>query len=129
MTALKSAIAKYMKYLENIESASPHTLRAYQTDLDQVFGHIMDTELNKSLLTQIRIAQSKWGKLSLATRNRKAACMKSFLGWLFREQMIDQDYSLQVICPSVPKKIPHFISVDEVLAIISFLKILTTSKQ
>lgn len=122
MTALKSAIDKYMKYLENIESASPHTLRAYQIDLDQVFGEIPDTKLNKDLLTQIRIAQSKWGKLSLATRNRKAACMKSFLGWLFREQMIDQDYSQQVICPSVPKKIPHFISVDEVLAIISFLK-------
>lgn len=122
MTELQIAIDKYLKYLENIESASPHTLRAYQLDLDQVFANILDTKLNKELLTQIRIAQSKWGKLSLATRNRKAACMKSFLGWLYREQMIDQDYSQSVICPAVPKKIPHFISVDEVLAVISLLK-------
>jgi integrase/recombinase XerC/integrase/recombinase XerD len=31
---------------------------------------------------------------------------------------LERDLSLQVICPKVPKKLPHFLSVDEVLSVL-----------
>ncbi|MNL38041.1 Tyrosine recombinase XerD [compost metagenome] len=32
--------------------------------------------------------------------------------------MLEKDLSIQVICPKVPKKLPHFLSVDEALAVL-----------
>lgn len=57
-----------------------------------------------------------WADLSPASRNRKAATLKSFLGYLFQEGLIETDLSLQLQTPSVPRKIPNFLSVDEILS-------------
>lgn len=108
--------------MENIKSSSAHTLRAYALDLAQTFGSenqskIVSINNKESLLRKVRIAQTQWGHLSLATRNRKAATLKSFLKWAHQQNLIDQDLSHQVVGPQVPTSIPHFISVDEVFAV------------
>lgn len=115
---------KYMKYMENIESASPLTLRAYTLDLGQAFPGVWETEkksqwvLNGTdvLLKEARRALLSWGKLSPASRNRKSATLKSFFGYLLREGHLERDISALIITPKVPKRIPHFLSIDEVLA-------------
>ncbi|MFM6929486.1 MAG: tyrosine-type recombinase/integrase, partial [Bdellovibrio sp.] len=43
----------------------------------------------------------------------------SFFSWAFTEEnLLERDLSLQVICPKVPKKLPHFLSVDEILSVL-----------
>lgn len=116
-------IDKYLKYMENIRSASPLTLRHYRLDLSQVYFDENKSQFQKiskeaDLLTLARQAFNRWAPLSLASRNRKAATLKSFFGYLFDEKIIESDLSLQVTCPKVPRKLPHFISVDEVLAVL-----------
>jgi site-specific recombinase XerD len=114
-------ITNFLKYHENVESSSPLTIKAYHLDLTQAFNHKHSTIYNYSELWDlVRPALTKWGQLSLASRNRKIATLKSFFGWLYSENLTDKNYGSQLICPQVPKKIPHFLSVDEVISILSF---------
>lgn len=121
---LQKNIDKYMKYMDFVQSASPLTLKSYSLDLKQAFelnnsSHMKSRDWTESeLLAQVRAAFNRWAHLSLASRNRKAATLKSFFGWAFQEGLLEKDLSLQISCPKVPKKLPHFLSVDEVLAVL-----------
>ncbi len=131
--SLSEMISKYLKFIENIQSCSPQTLRAYRSDLSQAFPGTLSDQVNSTkaittlnfgpnfeddLLKGARKALLNWGNLSHASRNRKAATLKSFFGYLFNEGLINKDLSSQILCPKVPKKLPHFISVDEVISLL-----------
>lgn len=139
---LTKQIRNFLKYLKNIESCSPLTIKAYTLDLNQAFFQNATPkrhrEKNNNLINLVdskaisfsngedlwltcRDSLTQWGRLSLASRNRKIATLKSFFNWLYSERLIDKNYANQLVCPMVPKKIPHFISVDEVISILQFL--------
>jgi site-specific recombinase XerD len=116
-----------LKFQENIESCSPLTIRAYRLDLRQAFKNKQNTlEYMISgfdeLWTIARPALNQWSKLSLASRNRKIATLKSFFKWLFNSRKTEKDHGSLLVCPSIPKKIPHFLSVDEVISVMSQFK-------
>jgi site-specific recombinase XerD len=117
-------IANFLNYMENIQSCSPLTRKAYLLDLTQAFGEYLNPEnrnqrVSETTLTvAARAALLRWGNLSLSSRNRKSATLKSFFGYLFQESKIERDFASQIRSPKIPKKIPHFISVDEALAVL-----------
>jgi site-specific recombinase XerD len=122
---------KYMQYMENIETSSPLTLKAYRLDLAQAFPGIWNHEKGKGslvfageaiLLSTAKSALSRWGALSPGSRNRKSSTLKSFFSYLFKEGILQKDLASQIHSPKVPKKIPHFISVDEALACLKSFK-------
>lgn len=121
---IEQKISKYLKYLENIQSCSPLTIKAYTTDLFQTYfdkkmGSYPTQEVTpEELWLLTRPALNQWGKLSLASRNRKIATLKSFFNWLYQENIIEKNFADQLVCPKVPKKIPDFLSVDEVTSVI-----------
>ena len=144
---LSLAAVKYLKYLINSKAASIHTSKSYATDLNQFLQplrsgkiyfrptehgpeilweqaktHAMGNSTQSleppPLLELARMAQRSWSALSPATRNRKTACLKGFLNWLYAEGWVDEEIAPQLISPKVPKKVPHFISVDEAMALI-----------
>ncbi|MBO9666483.1 MAG: tyrosine-type recombinase/integrase [Bdellovibrio sp.] len=122
---LSKNIDKYLKYMTFIKSASPLTIKHYTLDLQQAFELDKTSQSAKitwseaELMAAVRAAFNRWAGLSLSSRNRKAATLKSFFSWAFDEEnLLERDLSLQVICPKVPKKLPHFLSVDEVLAVL-----------
>jgi len=132
--SLRPYILKFLDSLENVESYSAHTLRSYRIDLAQAFGvltapdpEILPIDLNalddSELLGFCRTALSAWAAsgLSPAARNRKAACLKSFLNWLFEKELIKRDLALQIHMPKVPHRLPHHLSVDEVTALLRVL--------
>ncbi len=115
-------IANYLKYQENIKSISPNSLRAYKLDLEQAFNDKLNSVLMaEDLWTHARGSLIKWSKLSLSSRNRKIATLKSFFGWLFEQGFLTSNHAHQLICPKIPSRIPHFISVDEVISILKYL--------
>ena len=107
-----------------IKSASPLTIKHYTLDLQQAFELDKNSHSTKrtwtesDLMSSVRQAFNRWAGLSLASRNRKAATLKSFFSWAFDEGLLEKDLSIQVICPRVPKKLPHFLSVDEIIAVL-----------
>lgn len=109
--------------MDFVKSSSPLTLKAYRKDLEQAFGSedksgSSPNPSETELLTLAREALNGWAGLSLASRNRKTATLKSFFGWAYQEQLTERDLSTQIHCPKVPKKLPHFLSVDEALAVL-----------
>lgn len=112
--------------MKNIESCSDLTTKAYTLDLKQAY---FDKNKNQFILKELnfdefwnhtRTSLNQWSKLSLASRNRKVATLKSFFNWLYQESYIEKNYAHQLICPKIPKKIPDFLSVDEVTSVLKF---------
>lgn len=128
-------ISKYLYYLEFVETVSPHTRIAYENDLRQAFhpetveptpGWEKLTKLDKvteeALLLQCRLAIKIWAPLSPASRNRKIATLKSFLGWLHRIELIERNLGTLLVAPKVPRRLPNFLSADEAIALIEAVK-------
>ena len=124
-------IDKYLKYLDFSKSYSKLTIKAYKNDLDQFFfsktkkkeGFDSKEELSSILAKKMSgDFFSQWKSWSPATRNRKVACLKSFFKWLHLNHYIDEDISARIQTPSVPVKIPYFLSVDEVKSLIQTIE-------
>lgn len=92
------------------------------------FSGVNDLNLVKSpyleelLERKIKASVKEWNKMSFATQNRKYACIKSFLRWLFVEGFINRDLQVNIRLPKVPHRLPHYLSVDEVLCLIKVLQ-------
>ena len=114
-------IDKYLKYQENLKSFSQHSLKAYKLDLQQAFKNKLEHVCSaEDLWNHSRAALLGWSKLSLSSRNRKIATLKSFFGWLFEQGLTQTNHANQLSCPKIPSRIPHFISVDEVISILKY---------
>jgi site-specific recombinase XerD len=111
-------VSKYLKYMENIESCSNHTLRAYSRELTQLISYLHENSSEDEILLSIRSFLSKVTELSPASRNRRAAVFKSFFKWLYEKEELKYDLSQRISLPQVPRKIPHFISADEAISIL-----------
>lgn len=119
---LVQLIDNFLKYKENIESFSPLSLKAYRSDLFQAFKVKQNLICDYSDLWSLaRPALGQWGNLSLATRNRKIASLKSFFSWLYDQKLLETNFSSQLTCPKVARKIPHFLSVDEIFAVLKYV--------
>lgn len=126
--SIATIIDNYLKYKENIESFSPLSLKAYRSDLAQAFVIKQTFILHYTELWNLaRPALGQWGALSQATRNRKIATLKSFFSWLYEQKLLETNYSSQLTCPKVARKIPHFLSVDEIFAILKYINDVTQS--
>ena len=136
-------IDKYLKYLHFSKSASKLTLKAYRRDLNQFFIPLKSAKLEKNevlknefrnqdkkLIPQellflvqdkMKAGLGQWREWSLSTRNRKISSLKSFLKWLYQEGYILEDLNRKIRSPKVPFKLPHFLSLDEVMSLIQVL--------
>lgn len=143
---------KFLNFQAFVNNTSPNTSKSYANDLNQFLaplglGRIIYRGLNYAAepelspgalkraenkpfgrqqyheITQlIRAAQKKWSPLKASSRNRKYATLKSFFGWAQSEGHIGPDLASQIICPKVPQKIPHFVSLDEALSLIKAIQ-------
>ncbi len=104
--------------MDNIKSSSPHTLRSYKSDLLFILQIFPNSMPENDLISHIRSLQTSWSHLSAATRNKKAATLKSFFNWLYETGEITKEISPLINCPHVPQKIPHFISSDEAMSVL-----------
>jgi len=85
------------------------------SDLNSVNSHF----LSEMLELKIQMSLKRWSKLSLASQNRKYACLKAFLKWLFIKGFMEKDLQKKIHLPSVPHRLPHYLSVDEVTALLN----------
>lgn len=132
VNSISALASKYLFLLENQRSYSAATVRSYRSDLGQAFGSLagspaeisklLTTPSETDILSTCRAALSGWSRLAPASRNRKAAALKSFLHWLHEEGLTERDLALQIHGPKVPLRLPHHLSMDEALAVVSSLE-------
>ncbi len=118
----------FLQYLALNRNASAHTVRAYESDLSQFIGHaaaqadlkqrdLQPAQLDRHALRGFLADLHKQGQ-SRATAARKLAAVRTFLRYLRREGVIDDDPGALVATPKRDIRMPAHLSEDEMAALI-----------
>jgi len=125
MTAHLKAFLQFLRLNRN---ASPHTVRAYESDLSQFIGHVamnagvkrcdlQPGSLDRTALRSFLADLHKQG-LSRASAARKLAAARTFLRYLRREGSIDDDPGSLVATPKRDIRMPAHLSEAEMTALL-----------
>ncbi len=114
-TIVEKAVAKFVRALQE-RNASPHTIKAYTTDLAQFAAYVgpqgwggIDHVLIRGYLSSLY--ERGLSKTSVA---RALAALRSLYRWLAQEGVVDQNPAALVATPKLPKKLPRVPTIEEV---------------
>jgi integrase/recombinase XerC len=119
MSELADHIERYMAELER-RNASPHTLRNYRSDLEQLLEYFSPPEAEPPPVREIDVlALREWlgslydrGLDALSIR-RKLATVRSFFRFLVRDGVLRLNTAKMVRTPKAPKRIPKVPTAEE----------------
>ena len=116
---MKEKIDQFIRFLEIENDASKHTLRAYRKDLE-AFSEYLGVKTGDIEMIDVRgfVAQQIKAGLSKTTASRRLASVRSFLNFLCREGFIKSNPAKLVSTPKTEKRLPQFLSVDDVFSLI-----------
>jgi len=114
-TIVEKAAAKFIRALQE-RNASPHTIKAYRTDLAQFTEYVgpqgwgdIDHVLIRGYLANLY--ERGLSKTSVA---RSLAALRSLYRWLAQEGEVEQNPAALVATPKLPKKLPRVPTIEEV---------------
>jgi len=110
-------LEKFLNYLAYEKRFSPHTIRAYRTDLAGFHEFLEKTcRTDRATYREMRsyIAALHRQGLSPASIERKLSAVKSYHRFLVREGEVDEDPAALIPGPRKDSRLPGFLSVDEV---------------
>jgi len=120
---LGAQVREFVEFLRYNRNASPHTARAYESDLQQFLAHVgasrgqRRSALYVSDVTPdaIRVFLAELYRVgnSRATAARKLAAVRSFARYLRREGLLDTDPAGIIGSPKREQKMPAHLSIDE----------------
>jgi integrase/recombinase XerC len=121
-------LKQFLAFLRLNRNASPNTLVAYETDLGQFLTHaasaagvkraeLLPAQLDRQALRGFLGELHKMGQ-SRASAARKLAAVRTFLRYLRREGLIDDDPGAMVATPKREIRMPAHLSEDEMNALI-----------
>ncbi|MBI4484541.1 MAG: site-specific integrase, partial [Acidobacteria bacterium] len=126
MTAHLQAFLQFLKLNRNV---SPHTARAYASDLSQFIAHtaagagVTDSDLDPAQLDRAAVrsflAEIHRQGQSRATAARKLAAVRTFLKYLRREEIITIDPGALIRTPQRDVRMPAHLSEDEMSRLIA----------
>ncbi|WP_337959756.1 tyrosine recombinase XerC [Actinomadura pelletieri] len=116
--AMEDAVAGFGRHLRAERGVSPHTLRAYLGDLNDLTGYAADlgvtdpAALEISLLRAWLARQHALGR-SRATLARRTAAVRAFTRYLHRRGVLQDDPGLLLGTPRRQRDLPGVITQDE----------------
>ncbi len=137
---LKNLGLLFLRFMAYTKKVSAHSLKAYKIDLRGLLelGKMDELSLSQKIPSAIKITDKKrlektikfliekntmrHLKLAASSRNRKLAVAKSFIKWLAEYDYIDEDFRHLFRSPKAPGRVPSFLSVDEIFAILEMFK-------
>jgi integrase/recombinase XerC len=122
-------LKQFLQFLRLNRNASPHTVRAYESDLSQFIAHaaagagIKRSELAPAQLDRAAIRRFL-GELhtqgqTRASAARKLAAVRTFLRYLRREGIIEDDPGALVATPKRDIRMPAHLSEQEIVSLIA----------
>ena len=125
---MKEALEKFIRHLRDERNASPHTLRSYQSDLEQFRGYLAPPGAKPPALARIdhRLIREYIGhlhaeRLEKSSIARKLAALRSFFKYCLRESLLQENPARLVATPKLPKRIPSVLSAEEINAFLDGL--------
>ena len=105
----------FLSYLKNEKRYSPHTIIAYENDLDQfisfgkeLIGDFCVETVDYHLIRQWIVSLMD-NRISAKSINRKISTLKTFFKFLMREGVIEKNPTDKVVVPKMGKKLPVFV--------------------
>jgi site-specific recombinase XerD len=120
INALTDRVDKYLSYLLNNRRYSPHTVRAYASDLSGFCAHLKRTGLRgdsaaRSFYPTIRdyLFRLKAAQLKNRSITRKLSAIRSYLAYLSREGHLPAEFDLEISGFKIDKGLPHYLTEAE----------------
>jgi integrase/recombinase XerC len=122
---MKELIQNFSSYLEHEKRSSVHTLKNYLVDLTQ-FSEFLNLRSKESGLNIADIDHAivreylgtLFGKKNPTSIARKLSSLRSFFDFCLKRGLIKANPAKEVPTPKVPKRVPKFLTVDEVFALL-----------
>lgn len=111
-----SSSEDFYKYLQYEKRFSAHTIVAYRTDLGQFIQFMNKVNGDFHVKSITRKDVRAWvvalmdSGISARSVNRKVSTLKSYFKYMMRQGEITANPAQLVNTPKVPKKLPHFVS-------------------
>ncbi|MDF1701600.1 MAG: tyrosine recombinase [Planctomycetota bacterium] len=125
LRTLRADVGAYLRHIEAVRNLSPHTLRAYRGDLEDLvaglealgFQHSQAVDLFalRRYLTTLR-------DRGLAPRStaRKISAIRAFFGWLAESGRIETSPAESLRLPKRPRDLPKVLGREEVAALLEY---------
>ncbi|MBN1283482.1 MAG: tyrosine recombinase XerC [Proteobacteria bacterium] len=126
---MKKLIDSFFNYLKHERDVSPHTSKNYLVDMQQFLAYLEgrypgisasgEAYIGKLDASIIRDFMSKmWNDWSPSSMARKLASLRTFFNYCIKKGMIEVNPAKEVATPKIPKRVPKFLTVDEVFALL-----------
>src|SRR5256714_9655050 len=118
---MQNLIEQFLEHLRYERNVSTHTLRNYSSDLEQFLQFLTaDEKRNAPDVSEIdHLTIREWmAELHSAQKSkrsiaRKLAALRTFFQFLVREGMLEMNPAKLVSTPSLEKKLPKHLSIEE----------------
>jgi site-specific recombinase XerD len=112
MTAdLPEKIELYLSSIK-LEGLSNKTLRNYKSEL-LMFNNYCQKATALINTADIRAYLASYEKIKMSSIGNKLSTLKSFFGWLVKEEVLLRDPTAKVKLPKIPKRLPKGLTIEE----------------
>lgn len=112
---MREAIEQFISYLRFEKRFSPHTVTAYQSDLQQFEIYLRSVyqvekirEINHPIIRSWVVSLMESG-VSARSVNRKITTLKTFYRFLLRQKSVSVNPMLKITGPKIKKRLPVFV--------------------
>ena len=122
-SGLPGLVEEYLKELEAARGSSPHTLRAYSRDLDELLVHLAERDIDDPREVTPRILRHHLMRLderglSRGTVERKLSAARSFFKYLVRRGVLEAHPAIGLRPARRARALPKALAEDEVGALL-----------
>jgi integrase/recombinase XerC len=130
---LRDHLKAFLAFLELNRNVSPHTVRAYDSDVAQYLAwraadcgrkisQLQPADLDSSSMRAWMAALNRAGQ-ARTTVARKLSGVRAFVHYLRREDVIDNDPTLATVAPRLDRTIPVHLSENEITALLETIDV------
>ena len=121
---MRELVEKFIRYLEIEKHYSTNTIIAYQNNIDDFFVYLKDKNISDIKKVDYMIVRSYLKvlyerKFTKKTISRYISSLRSFFKYLFINHYINSNPMLLISNPKLDKKLPQFLSVNDVETLLS----------
>jgi integrase/recombinase XerC len=126
---MQNYIDDFLKHLKYERNLSEHTLRNYESDMEQFYDFIapansdgerrdVDIHALDNLTIREYMATLYEKKKKKSSIHRKVACLRTFFRFLCREGVLEKNPAMLVSSPRVERKLPNHLSIEQMIKFI-----------